>query len=117
MEMPLIKEITLSYIIERLIRDFKYLGINKTIIGDEIFGGYKNLQRIQKGQKNITSTDCLFLFDKIKTLAGGTSEQFCSTIISWFPTLSVYKTEDELKNIISANLLGTASSETTSISI
>ena len=115
MEMPLIKEITLSHIIERLIRDFKYLGINKTIIGDEIFGGYKNLQRIQNGQKKITSTDCLFLFNKIKTLSGGTSEQFCSTIISWFPTLSVYKTEDELKNVISANLLEPASSVTTSL--
>ena len=113
MEIPLFEEITLEYIIERLIRDFKVNGLNKTIIGQEIFGGYKNLQRIQTGHKKLTSIDCDLLFNKIKVLYGDNSKSFIATIISWFPSLSVYRTEEELVTVLKANLLGTASSNIT----
>lgn len=116
METPLLEEITLEYIIERLIRDFRDNGINKTIVGQEIFGGYKNLQRIQNGQKKLTSTDCGFLFQKIKALSGGKSEDFRTTILSWFPSLSVYRAEEDIITVLKGNLLGTASSDITSTS-
>lgn len=113
MKLPVIPEITLSYIVERLIRDCKNEGfkLNKIALGDEVFGGYKNLQRCLKNERKISDIDCRDLLTKIKTVSGGTQEDLKTRLVSWFPMLNVYQTVEEMESIITANLMKTASSD------
>ena len=101
MEIPFNKEITLSYIITKLNRDF---GLRKTVEIGEIFGTYKNLQRILDPNEKKTLDDytCNELFKVIEKYS---SVSFVATVTEWFSSLATYKNEQLLKRIIKTNLI------------
>lgn len=79
-------------------------------IGDferSIFNASGWLSRIKRKKAKMDNLHYQHLFDLLKEESGGTSESFALLMKSWYPSLSVYTTEEEIKTIIRANIDGT----------
>ncbi len=112
---PFIEEITLENIINYLMHDFKNASTKLTLtsLGNEVFGTYKNMQRTRRQERAIRPEDCRLLLNKIKKLSieDSSSRSLIETLTAWFPALSTCQTEEEIRAIVTANLMGTASSK------
>lgn len=103
---PLIKEIT----IDSLANNCKYeFGIKKGDFEHTIFHGTRWLSRIRHSQAKMDDLHFKNLFELLKNNSGGNSASFIATMKRWYPLLSIYNNEDEILNIIKANLTGTVS--------
>lgn len=112
---PFIEEITLENILNHLMDDFKNTSTKLTLtsLGNEVFGTYKNMQRTRRQERSIRLEDCHLLLDKIKELSikDSNSRSLIEILTTWFPALSICQTEEEIRAIVIANLMGTASSK------
>lgn len=110
---PFIEEITLENILNHLMHDFKNASTKLTLtsLGDEVFCGYKNMYRTRKQERAIRPEDCRLLLNKIEKLSieDSNSRTLIETLTAWFPALSTCQTEEEIRAIVTANLMGTAS--------
>lgn len=99
---PLLNEITLDSIATHCKQDF---GINKGNFQKKIFNAGSWLSRIRRGMAKMDDSHFQNMFELIKSQ----SDSFVTTMKTWYPSLSKYTTEAEIKEIIKANLNGTAS--------
>jgi hypothetical protein len=106
MDLPLMKEINLEYILDRMCKDFKE---QKTILGEEVFSSYSQLNKIRKGKRPLTKSQCSALLARIQKDSGSTKEGLRYTLIRWFPDFADCKDVEQMKEIVAANLLGYAS--------
>lgn len=103
---PRIKEIT----IDSLANNCRYeFGIKKGDFEHTIFHGTRWLSRIRHNQAKMDDLHFKNLFELLKKNSGGNSASFIATMKRWYPLLSTYDNEDEILNIIRANLTGTVS--------
>ncbi len=104
---PLIEKISFKDLFQKCKSEYSLARYK--IAKEHLFVSDKTLQRLSDGEKEFDKDICKGMLDLIKRKSGGTSALFVSKMIEWYPELSGYATESEIREIITANLNGTAS--------
>ena len=108
---PLIEELSFSDLYQKCYADFNLARYN---IAKRVYVSDRTLKRLSTGEKAFDNELCKKILDVIKHEAGGTSAAFVEKMIEWYPTLSGYWNEQEIRAILTANLNGTVYNEETS---
>lgn len=101
---PIIGEINWRNIIQKCCYDFSLT--RETLADKFYFRDARSIRARASGKTPINDNDLHNLFQLIRKESGGTSESFVNQIVEWYPSLSKYRSESEIKAIISANLIG-----------
>ena len=106
-KIPLIQDLTLSRIAELICINYDYA---RQDLGDFIHRDERTFRRKANGTAKIFQKDVDWLIDSmIKTLYKGDETQFYITLKEWFPSLQQFSSQNDIRKVFTANLMGLCS--------